>query len=86
MHRTTSRGLLATLAMLAIGAGQLLAPAAEARLWLDNGMSMNGVVLNGASLNDTGEQNLGAQQPAAAPSRVDAGRLRLRAVRLADGR
>ena len=48
MRRTTSRRL-AGLAILTIGAGQLLAPAAEARLWLDNGVSLNGVSLNGVS-------------------------------------
>ena len=90
MRRTTSRRL-AGLAILAIGAGQLLAPAAEARLWLDNGTNLNGVILNGlringASLTDTGEQNLGARQPAATPSRADVGRLRLHSIRLADRR
>jgi hypothetical protein len=41
MRRTTSRRL-AALAMLAIGGGQLLAPAAQAGLKPDNGTSVQG--------------------------------------------
>ena len=100
MRRTTPRGLAAALAMLAIGAGQLLAPAAGAIGYPGgNGTSMNGIAsmapngadLNGASLDGTGERDLGARQPdaaaaAPAPSRADVGRLRLHRVRLPDGR
>jgi hypothetical protein len=86
MNRTSHQRRLAALALLAIGAGQLVAPAAEARLWLDNGVGLNGLRLNGANLNGTGERNLGARGLAAtAPSRADAGQLRLRAIRLAVG-
>jgi hypothetical protein len=58
MRRTTPRGL-AALAMLAIGGGQLLAPAAQAGLRLDNGTSMSGMAPdhaspNGANLNGQG--------------------------------
>jgi len=99
MRRTTHRGLAAALALLAIGAGQLLAPAAGATGFpTGNGTSMNGIAsmapnganLNGASLDGTGERDLGARQPdaapAPAPSRADVGRLRLHRVRLPDGR
>jgi uncharacterized protein YjbI with pentapeptide repeats len=53
--KASTRSRLAALAVLATTtAGQaLLAPAAEARLWLDNGASLNGANLNGASLNGT---------------------------------
>jgi hypothetical protein len=51
MRRTTPRGL-AALAMLAIGAGQLLAPAAEATGFPgSNGTSMSGMAPNHASPN-----------------------------------
>jgi hypothetical protein len=82
MPKTPFRGL-AALAVLAVGAGQFLAPAAQARLRLDNGASLNGVGLNGTSFN--GASGHGAATTA---SPADAGRLRLRAVRLAgdDGR
>ncbi len=83
MHRTSSRRF-AALALLAIGAGQLLAPVAQAGASL-NGVGLNGVVLNGTSCSRGGEQGAEAQ-PGAAPQRADAGRLRLHRVRLADGR
>jgi hypothetical protein len=73
MRRTTSRGL-AALAMLAIGAGQLLAPAAQAGLKPDNGTSFQGVGLQGGDPS-------GREAEA-----VDLGALALRAVRLPDGR
>lgn len=58
MRRTTSRRL-AALAMLAVGAGQLLAPAAEAIGYpTDNGMSFNGASLNSLSLNGVGLNGL----------------------------
>jgi hypothetical protein len=78
MRRTTSRGL-AALAMLAIGAGQLLAPAAQAGLRLDNGTSFQGQSLQGVGLQ--GGDPSGREAEA-----VDLGALALRAVRLPDGR
>lgn len=79
MHRTSSRRF-AALALLAIGAGQLLAPVAQAGANL-NGVALNGVILNGTDFNCAGEQGVEAQL-GAAPQCVDAGRLRLRGIRL----
>jgi hypothetical protein len=89
MHRTSSRRF-AALALLAIGAGQLLAPVAQAGASLNglglNGVGLNGVVLNGVVLNGTSSSRGGEQgaeaQPGAAPQRADVGRLRLREIRL----
>jgi hypothetical protein len=83
MRRTTPRGL-AALAMLAIGAGQLLAPAAQAGLKPDNGTSFQGQSLQGVGLQGVGLQ--GGDPSGREAEAVDLGALALRAVRLPDGR